>query len=172
MSTPLHTRYASPQNMFKYPSHLCMEQLFGCDFVVSATGVVPCTHFLNPVSVSCEDRLPTAEGIFLSKRDGSILVNECFQTSEKHVFAAGDCCSVVLGDDSMSCGNLDHAGAPAADMQRHHWFQMRLWSQVDFHYYYLVLHGKLSIITIQSYYHIIPSYLATRLGGGRRTRWA
>jgi hypothetical protein len=111
--------------------------------VVSATGVVPSTHFLHPLPMSpatsesqsqCRDNqtLHTEEGIDLNARDGSILVNECFQTSVDHVFAAGDCCSVVLGDDTTGNPDIDmyHSSAPGTDMQRQHWFQMRLWSQV------------------------------------------
>ena len=69
-----------------------------CDFVVSATGVEPVTDFLH--ADFCH-----------RSADGGLLVDKCFRTSARDVYAAGDVCSV--------------------DWQGHstQWQQMRLWSQ-------------------------------------------
>ena len=92
---------------------------------MSATGVRPEVSFLHIVESEraaghVDGILRTREGINLHSRDSSIIVNECFQTSAKHVFAAGDCCCLQMSDTEDV----------ETTMQRQHWFQMRLWSQV------------------------------------------
>ncbi|GAV05195.1 hypothetical protein RvY_15363 [Ramazzottius varieornatus] len=72
---------------------------FGCDFVVSATGVTPNLDFARSV-------LPV-DGIAV---DGGMKVDERMETCLRDVFAAGDVCTTMW--------------EPAP-----HWMQMRLWSQ-------------------------------------------
>ncbi|XP_076381739.1 pyridine nucleotide-disulfide oxidoreductase domain 1 [Megalopta genalis] len=72
-------------------------KIIGCDFIVSATGVIPNSNI---------------EGLEGLKKgdDGGILVDWKLETSEQHIYAAGDVCS--------------------ADWElAKHWFQMRLWTQ-------------------------------------------
>lgn len=74
-------------------------KIIGCDFVVSATGVVP-----NSQSISVEnDAFDLAE-------DKGIRVNSLMETNLPNIYAAGDVCS---------------ASWPLT----RHWFQMRLWTQ-------------------------------------------
>lgn len=75
-------------------------KVYGCDLVVSATGVTPSV----PVVQSHDS------AVFELAEDGGILVNERMETSIDDVYAAGDVCTI----------NWD---VPL------HWFQMRLWSQ-------------------------------------------
>ncbi|ESO12817.1 hypothetical protein HELRODRAFT_62725 [Helobdella robusta] len=57
---------------------LTNEKLYGCDFVISATGVLP--------------NIKSFENFELGK-DGGLLVNERMQTSISDVYAAGDVCT-------------------------------------------------------------------------------
>jgi len=55
---------------------------WGCDFLVSATGVVPSVDFLGPE--------------FARGEDGGVVVNDRMQTTASpDVYAAGDCCSMT-----------------------------------------------------------------------------
>ncbi|KAK7872410.1 hypothetical protein R5R35_007017 [Gryllus longicercus] len=74
-------------------------KIIGCDFVVSATGVIPNSQLF----VSGNDNLEIAE-------DGGLKVDWKMETTVPDVFAAGDICTA----------SWDKA---------HHWFQMRLWTQ-------------------------------------------
>jgi hypothetical protein len=109
-------------------------RIYGCDLVISATGVIPNTNFM------CQSE--TKKSPFLMHSDHSLEVNEMLQcvmtaaVSPKNghdadcvprhgtrnldatqvvvspdIFAAGDCCTIVSENISA------------------HWFQMRLWSQ-------------------------------------------
>lgn len=71
----------------------------GCDFIVSATGVIP-----NSETIIVED------GHFEIADDKGIKVNEKMETNIKDVYAAGDICTASWD--------------PAF-----HWLQMRLWTQ-------------------------------------------
>ncbi len=63
-------------------------QTWGCDFVVSATGVVPLVSFLGPE--------------FTRGEDGGIVVNEHMQTTASpDVYAAGDCCSMTWPESEV-----------------------------------------------------------------------
>ena len=73
-----------------------------CDCVVAAIGVVPCTQ-------GCEG--------LVRDEDGALRVNELMQTSDPHVYAAGDCCTY-----SPAAGALLQRGKTP-------WFQMKLWAQ-------------------------------------------
>ena len=77
-------------------------KLFGCDFVVSATGVIP-----NGDQIYC---IPEKEASFMLSTEGAIEVNEQMETNIKDIYAAGDVCFA----------NWDHSK---------HWFQMCLWTQ-------------------------------------------
>ncbi|KAI1305809.1 Pyridine nucleotide-disulfide oxidoreductase domain-containing protein 1 [Halotydeus destructor] len=59
---------------------LTNDKIYGCDFIVSATGVTP-----NSEIFSKSNNLALAE-------DGGIKVNNRMQTTEKDVYAAGDVC--------------------------------------------------------------------------------
>uniref|UniRef100_A0A1B6MII5 Pyridine nucleotide-disulfide oxidoreductase domain-containing protein 1 n=1 Tax=Graphocephala atropunctata TaxID=36148 RepID=A0A1B6MII5_9HEMI len=78
---------------------LSNSKVYGCDFVVSATGVVPCGTF------EMEDGKA-----FEMDVDGGIKVDWKMETNLPDVYAAGDVCS-------------------AAWERAAHWFQMRLWTQ-------------------------------------------
>jgi pyridine nucleotide-disulfide oxidoreductase domain-containing protein 1 len=100
-------------------SHLIhFSQIIGCDFIISAVGVVPCTSFLFPSDDSSTD---LAQMIQSDPTTGAILINECFETSCPHIYAAGDCCTVYLSDTETETNK--NSG------NDRHWFQMRLWSQ-------------------------------------------
>ncbi|ELU09647.1 hypothetical protein CAPTEDRAFT_157263 [Capitella teleta] len=73
--------------------------IYGCDFVVSATGVNPNV-----------DIFTSGNKFDVDAADGGIIVNEHMQTSVSHVYAAGDVC---------------HAGWQTSP----YWLQMRLWCQ-------------------------------------------
>ena len=79
---------------------LSNDKIYGCDIVVSATGVIPNGDFISPAHF---ERDPV---------DGGIVVDDNLRTSAKDVFAAGDVCHAKW----------------EADPPRH-WFQMRLWTQ-------------------------------------------
>lgn len=74
-------------------------KIYGCDFVVSATGVVPCCDF------EFKDDKVLTTGF-----DGGISVDWKMETNIEDVYAAGDVCFTAWD------------WAP-------HWFQMRLWTQ-------------------------------------------
>jgi NAD(P)H-nitrite reductase large subunit len=77
-------------------------KVIDCDFVVSATGVIPNG---NRIKVSDGDQE------LLCNEEGAILVNEQMETNLKDVYAAGDVCSCSSWKNSPF------------------WFQMRLWTQ-------------------------------------------
>lgn len=85
----------------KWPIHIQLtnNQIHGCDFIVSATGVVP-----NSETITLED------GKFEIADDKGIKVNCRMQTNIQDVYAAGDVCTA--------------SWTPAR-----HWLQMRLWTQ-------------------------------------------
>lgn len=63
-------------------------ETWGCDFVVSATGVVPVVGFLGPEYARGED--------------GGVVVNERMETTAgPDVLAAGDCCSMTWPDSDV-----------------------------------------------------------------------
>lgn len=72
---------------------------YGCDFIVSATGVVPNVNY----EMKCGKQFELAS-------DGGIKVDLYMQTSVEDIYAAGDVCT---------------ASWEIAE----HWFQMRLWTQ-------------------------------------------
>ncbi|CAF89834.1 unnamed protein product, partial [Tetraodon nigroviridis] len=72
-----------PENGESWPLYVQLTngKTFGCDFVVSATGVVPNTEpFLHGNTFALGD-------------DGGLQVNEHMRTSEADVYAAGDVCT-------------------------------------------------------------------------------
>lgn len=72
-----------PENGEPWPLYVQLTngKTFGCDFVVSATGVVPNTEpFLHGNTFTLAD-------------DGGLQVNEHMMTSEPDVYAAGDVCT-------------------------------------------------------------------------------
>lgn len=73
--------------------------VYGCDFIVSATGVIP----------NCLFKLEDGKTFDLAE-DGGIKVDEFMKTNLEDIFAAGDVCTA----------DWDYA---------QHWFQMRLWTQ-------------------------------------------
>jgi pyruvate/2-oxoglutarate dehydrogenase complex dihydrolipoamide dehydrogenase (E3) component len=76
-------------------------KVIGCDFLISATGVIPNS---DTIQIEGDESLDLAD-------DGGIVVNENMETSIPDIFAAGDVCH-------------------AAFQTSKHWFQMRLWTQV------------------------------------------
>ncbi|XP_005090885.1 pyridine nucleotide-disulfide oxidoreductase domain-containing protein 1 [Aplysia californica] len=93
----------SPEGWTDHPSwpayvELTNGKIYGCDLVVSATGVVPFTDTVLPGNH------------FELASDGGLRVNDKMETSQPHVFAAGDVCTACW----------EHSP---------HWLQMRLWTQ-------------------------------------------
>ncbi len=82
------------------------EKLLQCDFVVAALGVLPNHRGCEALRLDPE---------------GSILVNGSMQTSDPHVYAAGDCCNYQRSDE--------HSVAQGNEAPTHTWMQMRLWAQ-------------------------------------------
>ena len=84
--------------------------MIACDFIISATGVLPMTDFLSNEDIN-------------KHSNGAILVNESMQSSIADIYAAG-VCSCYLGS---------HRELNESDSDQHcfgMWFQMKLWSQV------------------------------------------
>jgi len=77
-------------------------KVYGCDFIISATGVIPATSMFTSDG-SCD---------MVLAEDGGIQVNDRMETSVGDVYAAGDVCTA--GWDKAA-----------------HWFQMRLWNQAS-----------------------------------------
>lgn len=98
--TPEEVGYTGGE-LGKWPVYVKLTngKIYGCDFVVSATGVVPCSNF----EVQGSDPIKTG-------LDGGIEVDWKMETNLADIFAAGDVCS-------------------AAWERAPHWFQMRLWTQ-------------------------------------------
>jgi len=62
-------------------------KVYGCDFMISATGVVPCVDFLDDT--------------FERGENGGLVVNENMQTTGSlDIFAAGDCSSITWPESS------------------------------------------------------------------------
>lgn len=85
----------------KWPVYVKLTngKMYGCNLIVSATGVAPCNDFDVKGS-----------GPFKTGIDGGIEVDWKMETNLSDIFAAGDVCS-------------------AAWERAPHWFQMRLWTQ-------------------------------------------
>ena len=72
-------------------------------------------------------------GIALDK-DGYIKVDRNLRTSIPDVFAAGDCCAYGALSDQPELSGSDSSGDSASGFSStNHFFQMRLWTQVDAH---------------------------------------
>ncbi|XP_072530299.1 pyridine nucleotide-disulfide oxidoreductase domain-containing protein 1 isoform X2 [Salminus brasiliensis] len=81
MQSPLYTQRTQDLGVWPVYAHLTNGKTYGCDFIVSATGVVPNTDpFLQGNS-------------FQLAEDRGLRVNEHMQTSEPDVYAAGDVCT-------------------------------------------------------------------------------
>ena len=78
-------------------------KIFGCDFIVSATGVIPNGDKIKLIKDG-------KESFFQISEDNAIKVNEHMETNITDIYAAGDVCDA----------NWRHSK---------HWFQMRLWTQ-------------------------------------------
>ncbi|EKX54435.1 hypothetical protein GUITHDRAFT_99914 [Guillardia theta CCMP2712] len=86
---------------------LSSGEIVGCDYLISAIGVVP------------NSELVKNSGVIALDANDAIVVGSDMASSVKHVFAAGDVCSVQLPPDSQDAGGGSS------------WFQMRLWSQAQ-----------------------------------------
>eukprot|EP01132_Coremiostelium_polycephalum_P008419 gene8419-10338_t len=81
--------------------------IYGCDFVISATGVIPNSSLLlNSVEPTTEVKVMELDGL----GGKALVVDENMMTSIPRIYAAGDVC------------HLPWSTSPF-------WFQMRLWSQ-------------------------------------------
>eukprot|EP00057_Strongylocentrotus_purpuratus_P015534 XP_011670008.1 PREDICTED: pyridine nucleotide-disulfide oxidoreductase domain-containing protein 1 isoform X2 [Strongylocentrotus purpuratus] len=72
---------SNPTNSWPVYVKLTNGKIYGCDFIVSATGVTPNTHILSDVT-----NLKLAQ-------DGGIEVDDHMRTSVADVYAAGDVCT-------------------------------------------------------------------------------
>lgn len=104
-ASKLHIKFRSEVSSLKEIADGCMQvtlttgKIFEVDLVVSAIGVDPAPHITW---------LPEKD--FTRAPDGGLVVNSRLQTTQKDVYAAGDCCSFSSKENAL-------------------WFQMRLWSQ-------------------------------------------
>jgi hypothetical protein len=108
------------------------DAVVGCDVLVSATGVTPCTDMLPWPSKD-----ESNQG-FLRHTDGGLLVNDEMQTTgHPDVYAAGDVASVlwprgkVLEENASKLGTNNASSSDPLHPEARFplWFQMRLWSQ-------------------------------------------
>ena len=95
---------------------LSNDKVYGCDLIISATGVQPEVRFLVDKCSDC----PLA----LDPNDGGIQINKLMETNLSGIFAAGDVASVTWVTPQ------DHVDAEGARITSH-WFQMRLWDQAE-----------------------------------------
>lgn len=140
-----------------FPLHVRLSngRVYGCDFLVSATGVVPVgaprpppavrsapagTAAMSGSGMDVDEPAPAAqdgamrllpEGSFArNPADGGLVVNNHMQTSaSKHVFAAGDAASVSWPGEIIR--RTPEGSLPLSDPDTRVplWFQMRLWNQ-------------------------------------------
>uniref|UniRef100_A0A8B9K4H1 Pyridine nucleotide-disulphide oxidoreductase domain 1 n=1 Tax=Astyanax mexicanus TaxID=7994 RepID=A0A8B9K4H1_ASTMX len=81
LQSPLYSQKSQDLGVWPVYAHLTNGKTYGCDFIVSATGVVPNTEpFLKG------NKFELAE-------DRGLRVNDHMQTSEPDVYAAGDVCT-------------------------------------------------------------------------------
>ncbi|KAK5579377.1 hypothetical protein RB653_009059 [Dictyostelium firmibasis] len=80
-------------------------KLYGCNFIISATGVIP-----NSTILTKGNNSNNSNDIIKLSNDGAIIVNEQMKTSVDRIYASGDVCSIDWSESEV-------------------WFQMRLWSQ-------------------------------------------
>jgi hypothetical protein len=142
-STPQRTRCSLPPSSSSFLTSLfsIVLKIIGCDFIISAIGVRPCTSFLasqdddqpnnsskrtSPVTAPA---VPKEYPIHLEPSTGAIIINECFETSCRDAYAAGDCCTVLLSDQGDEAGSGLQSNCSGSAKYHRHWFQMRLWSQ-------------------------------------------
>ena len=67
---------------------MCRQEL-ECDFLISAIGVEPNTEFVDAA--------------IEKDNEGYLVVDTMMRTSCEHVFAAGDCCKVVVEAAAGKC---------------------------------------------------------------------
>ncbi|KAM9995401.1 hypothetical protein ACTFIY_001573 [Dictyostelium cf. discoideum] len=82
--------------------------LFGCNFIISATGVIPNSTILTKDNNNNDD--DDNNKIIKLSNEGAIIVDEQMKTSVDRIYSAGDVCSIGWSESEV-------------------WFQMRLWSQ-------------------------------------------
>jgi hypothetical protein len=157
------TTVASPNAYTEqdYPLHVrtSNDKIIACDFLISATGVYPCSDFVGPEFIrgqSLASVAPAAAPVHYSRsdrghtgadgthtqhitsrenEDGALIVNEMLQTSVKGVYAAGDCClyqPATAVDQGMDT-DVSPTSIGVSDINNalagKHWFQMKLWTQ-------------------------------------------
>jgi hypothetical protein len=117
-NNPMETDLQDP--LHSYPLYVLTSNnnVLGCDFLVSATGVIPCVDFVSSEFLRSDESsydlsippssaidLNSREGIstdtkskrrklekIVQRKEGALAVNELMETSVKDVYAAGDCC--------------------------------------------------------------------------------
>ena len=94
--------------------HLSNGKVYGCDLIVSATGVVPNADGIN---LSQAPRLSE-----IDNGERAIAVDRRLETSCPDVYAAGDVCRVHWDLDGHGHEEEQQAPFPL-------WLQMRLWTQ-------------------------------------------
>ena len=91
--------------------HICLGNgsIYCCDYLISATGVLPNTHFIRSSNVN--------DNIYFAEDGGIPVKSNSMQTFfSNDVYAAGDCCTIVVEREEE-------------EEDSNHWFQMRLWDQ-------------------------------------------
>jgi NADPH-dependent 2,4-dienoyl-CoA reductase/sulfur reductase-like enzyme len=120
---------------FPLQVRLSNGRTYDCDFIVSATGVVPVTDMLSggggPVpSSSSSSSSSSSPNTFLRHSDGGLVVNRLMQTTgSPDVYAAGDAAAVLWPRAAVlgASGTGIDVNDPSAPVPL--WFQMRLWNQ-------------------------------------------
>jgi pyridine nucleotide-disulfide oxidoreductase domain-containing protein 1 len=118
---------SSKDNRNGWNLHVCLSNgiIYGCDFVISATGVVPNTQFLKKNN----------ENIYFTNDGGIPVKRETMQTFfSKDIYAGGDCSTVQVASDNEIDGN---------------WFQMRLWDQAMF----MGQKAAISLMSVEKMYY-------------------
>ncbi|EGG19973.1 pyridine nucleotide-disulfide oxidoreductase domain-containing protein 1 [Cavenderia fasciculata] len=83
---------------------------YGCDFVVSATGVLT-----NAMEIDFTPQMPDA-----TIQNGYTVNGETMQTTIPNIFSAGDVCNIQWNHQTNNNNNNQY---------HQNWFQMKLWSQ-------------------------------------------
>jgi hypothetical protein len=103
----------------QWPLHVLLSNghEYACDFVISATGVLPSTGMIN-------------DPAFLKHTDSGLVVNNKMQTTgSADIYAAGDAATVLWPRTQVLSSPAGSLPLSDPGVQVPLWFQMRLWNQ-------------------------------------------